>query len=370
MMRSGKLFYTKRIGLVVVAIILTMTLIMPGTAFAREYDPTDPREYNTDTITEDGGEQGGNEQDTTSQEVSSSEESSDTEAISEETSEQTSVTPVDQTTHKSTTATKATKAKTTVIIQTKAVKSKSYKGKNATRIPIITYHRVISDKEKKRIKGKNSSLFISVSMFRKQMRWLHKHNYRTISTQEFYDWYTGKIKLPKKSVLITFDDGSYSVIKYALPVLKKYNMKATFFIIGKKTHARTNKKAIAPGRYHCTGLDLINRTIKKYPKFEFQSHTYNMHRRIKGKAALQKTSYAAQKKDFKTMHDKYGFTFLAYPYGTYTKTSVKAARAAHVKMAFTYGKNAFATKKQGRYAIRRIKINGNQSMKKFYKWFK
>ena len=142
---------------------------------------------------------------------------------------------VDQTTHKSTTVTKATKAKTTVIIQTKAVKSKSYKGKNATRIPIITYHRVISDKEKKKIKGKNSSLFISVSMFRKQMRWLHKHNYRTISTQEFYDWYTGKIKLPKKSVLITFDDGSYSVMKYALPVLKKYNMKATFFIIGKNT---------------------------------------------------------------------------------------------------------------------------------------
>ena len=70
------------------------------------------------------------------------------------------------------------------------------------------------------------------------------------------------------------------------------------------------------------------------------------------------------------MHDQYGFTFLAYPYGTYTKRSMKAAKASHVKMAFTYGKNGFATKKQNRYAIKRIKIFAGQPMSKFYRWFK
>lgn len=72
-------------------------------------------------------------------------------------------------------------------------------------------------------------------------------------------------KIEKKSVLITFDDGyadNYSVV---LPILKKYDAKATVFVIGSKV-----------------GLDgyLTWDNIKEMSKsgcFDFQSHTYNLH---------------------------------------------------------------------------------------------
>lgn len=354
MMNSSNKTTLKKGLMVIVTVALSIVLAVPVQALGTEYDPTDSRDYNV------------TEQETTTTEPSGGETTSETttETTTESTSEITT-----ETTTQTTTTTIPVTTEARVLLPTRAQYNPVYNGKNATRIPIITYHRVVSAKEKKNKKIKKNSLFISVTVFNKQMRWLHKHKYRTISTQEFYDWYTGKIKLPKKSVLITFDDGSYSVIKYALPVLKKYNMKATFFMIGANTGTYTNTTS-ANGSYHCAGLDVINQTIKTYPNFEFQSHTYNMHRMINGKAALHATSYAAQKKDFTTMYNKYGYTFLAYPYGRYSQNSIYAAKDSHVKMAFTYGKNAFATRGQNRYAISRIKINGNQSMKKFYKWFK
>lgn len=218
--------------------------------------------------------------------------------------------------------------------------------------------------------NKKSSLFISVGTFEAQMKWLHNKGYRTISTQEFYDWRIGKIKLPKKSVLITFDDGAYSIIKYGLPVLKKYNMKGTIFIIGKHTGIRTNKAVQKNGRYCCIGQDVIDEVEATYPNLEFQSHTYNMHRKIKRKAAAIRLSTAQQKADLTSMYNKFGYSVLAYPYGKYSDKTIAAAKAAHVKMAFTYGTNTYATKKQSIYKIKRIKISGTQPMKKFYRWFK
>lgn len=42
---------------------------------------------------------------------------------------------------------------------------------------------------------------------------------------------SGKIKLDTDASIITFDDGDLSIYAVAFPILKKYNIKATFFII-------------------------------------------------------------------------------------------------------------------------------------------
>ena len=45
---------------------------------------------------------------------------------------------------------------------------------------------------------------------------------------------SGKIELPDKPMLITFDDGYYSNYEYIYPILKQYQVKASIFIVTDK----------------------------------------------------------------------------------------------------------------------------------------
>ena len=230
-----------------------------------------------------------------------------------------------------------------------------YHGKNAKRIPVITYHRVVSDTQKRSGKARNSSLYISKSNFNKQMKWLKKHKYRTINCQEFCLWYDGKIRLPKKSVLITFDDSRSCLTKNAFPVLKKYGLKGTVFTIGHGV--KNNEKGSIK-------MKNLARLQEKYPTVEYQSHTYALH-----KFYSTKGDYEIVKKDAKKQFKLFGFHYIAYPYGRNTKGMRKAYKKTGMKIGFTYGDNGYATRKQNRYQIRRIKIYGNGSLSQFTSWF-
>lgn len=246
---------------------------------------------------------------------------------------------------------------------------KAYSGEIATRIPVLTYHRLIADKKFKKVRS-SRSLFVKSGDFAKQMKWLNDNGYRTLSTDEFADWYDGKIELPKKVVLITFDDGNYSVIKYGLPTLKKYNQKATIFMIGKLTKAKTNKKRYARDSYHVIGRDVMASVQESYPNLEFQSHTWNLHSKVKKKKPVLSFSKQKLYDDAVAQYNEFHFTALAYPWGTTSNNMIEALQdESHIRIAFTYGTNAYATRSNSRYKNSRIKISGTQSFSKFTRWF-
>lgn len=235
------------------------------------------------------------------------------------------------------------------------MKYATYHGKNAKRIPILTYHRIVSNKAKKSKKYKKDKWTISQKNFNKQMKWLRKKHYRTISCDEFYLWYMGKIKLPKRSVLITIDDGNAEAIERMLPVLRMYNMKATAFVIGKPVHDG--------GTLQCISEERVKQIQKEYPNLEFQSHTYNMHDR-----KYQKASYSYVIQDSLTQRKIFGFDYMAYPYGRKSNTMFKAYKDSGIRMAFSFKDYGFATKKQNVYRIRRFAVLGKTSMRKFKRW--
>ena len=80
-----------------------------------------------------------------------------------------------------------------------------------------------------------NSMFISLAIepedFDWQMKYLVDHGYHTISPDELYAFLEGKGTLPDRPVLITFDDGYVDNYTNAYPILKKYNLKATIFIV-------------------------------------------------------------------------------------------------------------------------------------------
>ncbi len=85
-------------------------------------------------------------------------------------------------------------------------------------VPVMLFHQV---HDKSNVKPKDLELYFS---------YLSKNKYQTLTLKEVDALYKTKQKLPKKSVLLTFDDGYYDNYNIVFPLLKKYNLKAIFFV--------------------------------------------------------------------------------------------------------------------------------------------
>ena len=92
----------------------------------------------------------------------------------------------------------------------------SAENKNAERIPILTYHKIVPAGTEF-----ETSLLIAEDTFDEQMKYLHDNGFTTLTLDEFYDWYKGDIEVPEKSVVVTFDDGYYGTYYLAYPIIKK-----------------------------------------------------------------------------------------------------------------------------------------------------
>lgn len=248
-----------------------------------------------------------------------------------------------------------------VASKAKKAKAKKKKIKNASKIPVLTYHRIITDKQKKSHVYAKDRYAISLTNFSKQMKWLKKKKYRAITCEELYQWRLGRIKLPKRSVLITIDDGHAASVENAIPVLSRYGLKATVFIIGKQSY-------YSNGSYYIT-YSRIQDIQKRYSNIiEFQSHTYDQHR----PNAAQTESYPSVINDAAQQKNLYGFTYLAYPHGKISGEMIRAYQNSGIKMAFLFknGTNGYATRKQNIYKMKRIEVPGNMKLGKFKRWCK
>lgn len=233
---------------------------------------------------------------------------------------------------------------------------------NAEKIPVLAYHKLIPAGTER-----GSGLEIEDSEFEKQMKWLHDKGYKTLSLDEFYKWHAGEIELPKKSVLITFDDGYYSMYYLVYPILKKYDQSATVFIRGRLIRNTTDEFDYSDNvKNHYMGKDVIDEIRRDYPKFELESHTFDMHDKVDGEKPAESFTYEQIVDDCKKMQP-YGFTYLAYPWGTYSDTMQKAIKDSGYKMAFAYDPFYYALRSDDTYAVNRIKISGGISMRDFKK---
>jgi peptidoglycan/xylan/chitin deacetylase (PgdA/CDA1 family) len=89
-------------------------------------------------------------------------------------------------------------------------------------VPVLVYHNISAQD-----KGK---LSIAAKSFDTQIRQLHDEGFQAISLADFVAFTAGRRQLPRKSVLLTFDDGYKSFVQYARPTLKDYHFGATLFV--------------------------------------------------------------------------------------------------------------------------------------------
>jgi peptidoglycan/xylan/chitin deacetylase (PgdA/CDA1 family) len=89
-------------------------------------------------------------------------------------------------------------------------------------VPVLTYHDIGPQ-----AKGR---LVIGAKSFIEQMRYLKTNHYRVISLADFYEFLQLKRQLPRRAVVLTFDDGYRSFLQYAYPILKELGFTATLFV--------------------------------------------------------------------------------------------------------------------------------------------
>ncbi len=93
------------------------------------------------------------------------------------------------------------------------------------------YHRISTDDKR------HPDYYWSVtqSQLRRHLWLLQKWGYTCISFEDHSLSRRGELVLPKKPVILTFDDGYSDVYKYALPVLKEFGVRATVFVLGDRS---------------------------------------------------------------------------------------------------------------------------------------
>lgn len=187
------------------------------------------------------------------------------------------------------------------------------------RVPIAMYHSILDDPKK-------ADVYIATaSQLKQDLKYLKDHGYQTVVVEDLIDYVSGQGTLPEKPVMITFDDGYYNTLYYALPILTQMDMKAVVSIVGSYTEAFSEKPDPNPA-YAYLSWDEVKQ-LKDSGRFEVQNHSYDMHsiagrlgsKRKAGESASAYCSLfcADVMKQQKFLEERCGVTATAftYPYG-------------------------------------------------------
>ncbi len=181
------------------------------------------------------------------------------------------------------------------------------------RVPILLYHYVEYVKDTK--DTIRQSLNINPYVFEKQIKTLKNDGYTFMTAGELGEVLNGTRNLPQKPVLLTFDDGHWDLETDVLPILKKYNVRATAYIV----------PGFIGGSDSLTKEQLIN--VVKSNLVEIGSHTVH-HVWLKDLLSPV-TSYEIGESK-KMLEKEYGVHVVsfAYPYGAFDAQAVKTVKEA------------------------------------------
>ncbi|WP_318617274.1 polysaccharide deacetylase family protein [Sporosarcina sp. YIM B06819] len=221
-------------------------------------------------------------------------------------------------------------------------------------IPVLMYHDIL------RTKTDDNTSTLEIEKFKKQMDYLKNNGWTTITPQQLEQWVAKKTTLPKKSVLITFDDGYQSTIDLAYPILKAHGFQATSFLIT----SRINR----PNTVSELGM------IQTQDVFSYQSHTHAFHmfNSQTNTSLLQHETESAIFHDLEQANSSieeilgynYRVTTLAYPYGKRGPEAISALQSVGLTSAYTIDEgNVF----QGDplFELKRQRVHSSMTLQNF-----
>jgi len=192
-----------------------------------------------------------------------------------------------------------------------------YITKDSYNIPILMYHYVTDS-------DSAQAMHLPKENFRRQIEYLKKNKYKFLTLDDVYQYKSQGRKFPRKSIVITFDDGYENIYDNALPILKEYGAKGSVFVISSKigVHGYLNKNEL--------------QKMAKSGVISVQAHTVNHKHLNKLKYEEQLFELENSKKSIEDIIEQ-KVDFICYPYGEYNKDTISAAQKANYKLGFTIG---------------------------------
>lgn len=201
-------------------------------------------------------------------------------------------------------------------------------------IPVLMYHHILP---------KTSFIASSIGDFEAQMRYLSQNGYQSLTSAEFRDFMLG-IRQFKKAVLITFDDGWRDNFIYAYPILKKYNLKATIFVVTSWIEKASEKSCEFEALKHSEAkraiLENTNKVILNWDElfkmrdvFDIHPHTHTHFDEYFEKLDLSENLQIAKEKLLENLG--INSTQICWPRGIYDENSIKIAKNLGFDMLYT-----------------------------------
>lgn len=106
---------------------------------------------------------------------------------------------------------------------------------HSTDLKVLMYHHVVHERRVAR----DHWAIVHVDTFRKHLEWIERCGFTTITLEDYRLSLNGSLTLPKKPIIITFDDGYLNIYRYAFPILQEFGMKAVIFVLGDRNR-KTN----------------------------------------------------------------------------------------------------------------------------------
>ena len=99
---------------------------------------------------------------------------------------------------------------------------------DSLRVPILVYHSIARHHAGQ--VAEERLLEVSDSVFALQMHYMIDHGYHVIPLASLVDALERRDTVPKRSVVLTFDDGWANQYRNAFPILRQLRLTATFFV--------------------------------------------------------------------------------------------------------------------------------------------
>lgn len=221
-------------------------------------------------------------------------------------------------------------------------------------LPVLLYHRVGHG-----LGRLAPSLSVSPAAFERQIRWLAHRGYTGIRVADWMAWREGRGRLPRKPVLITFDDAYGETGEYALPVLQRHEFGSLVFVVTEAL-GQSNTWDPAPDGGELPPLmtaDEVTRWALQGVDFGAHGRTHRDLRRLPRREL--ESEVLGSREDLEALVGR-RVTCFAYPYDHHDAAARDLAEATY-DLAFTAneGLNGLATPQ---HLQRRTSVSPNETV--------